>query len=323
MLVFWLHNTASRNGGMFMWDILDRLRTLPGIEIQDTPIPVVRNFSKFWKAVTFKHAFEQTHCVHAQYGSLVSVVASLQRSHCHLVSLRGSDIYWKYGNFRSKISGLARIFLSWFGTVRSDGAIVMSMAMRERVTQWPLMSSVPVHVIPDPAGEQFWPDIARDISKSLMAAPFRVLIASLHADNPVKRIHLVRDAASLCQSVGLNVTLRALSGQGRDAVKASLMESDCVALSSTHEGWPNIVKEGLLMDTPFVSTNVGDLQLYADKLGLNQVVPANPLDFACAWIDVMAAQHLAEYGISANLAQFHPDVVALKHLLLYAHYGKK
>ena len=39
--------------------------------------------------------------------------------------------------------------------------------------------------------------------------------------------------------------------------------SNVIILTSTHEGWPNIIKEGLALNVPFVSSNVSDLKTIA------------------------------------------------------------
>lgn len=115
----------------------------------------------------------------------------------------------------------------------------------------------------------------------------------------------------------MSLDVRVLSGLPREDVRRALRVADCVALASTHEGWPNIVKEGLLLGKAFVATDVGDLADFASTGSHNRVVSPDPIEFACAWVDQLGARLLAVHDIPTELVPFHPDVVALKHRLLY------
>jgi glycosyltransferase involved in cell wall biosynthesis len=49
-----------------------------------------------------------------------------------------------------------------------------------------------------------------------------------------------------------------------------------VLLTSAHEGWPNIVKEALACNVPFVSTDVSDLRSIAEVDATCHVADATP-----------------------------------------------
>lgn len=318
MKVLWLHNNPDRASGTFMWDILDRMNVEGSAAwVQERSIPLMRGKGALARAVRIAFADHGCSVVHAQYGALVGLLASFCKADVHVTSLRGSDMYWRYGTFLSKAGGLLRTFLSWIACLRSDAVIVMSYAAAKRVRRWPAMSKRPVLFVPDPAGEIFWPKAAKRLGEQLRMEPFSVIIASLQPGNPIKRTEIVSDAAMLCREAGMSVSLQVLSGIPRDDVHDLLAQADGVALASTHEGWPNIIKEGLLLGKPFVSTNVGDLATYATPNAINRIVEPDPVEFASAWVDQIAARLLAGYGISPGLAAFHPDVVAMKHTILY------
>jgi hypothetical protein len=304
-----------------MWDILDRLGPVGSTDIVLRPVPVVRSLTSLRRALAAGEDASKADLLHGQFGSLVGLLTALQRGNRRIVSLRGSDVYWRYGSLRNRFANFLRIGMSWIGCVRADAVVVMSHAMAARVRRWPFLRRRAIHVLVDPAGEMFWPEGARQLAGALRAQPFSVLIGSLVRDNPVKRLSIVAKAADLCAEAGMGVTMIAISGMSRDAVCDALAACDSVALASTHEGWPNIIKEALLLGKPFVATPVSDLPQFAPMGSGSKIVEANPLDFAFAWVDQIAAQLLAVHGISAEFAAFHPDVCALKHQLLYRAYA--
>jgi hypothetical protein len=305
-----------------MWDILDRLRRSGDAILEERAMPLIRRAGALGEAIKIARVEPDWDIVHAQYGALVGALASRPKLGSYIVSLRGSDIYWRFGTIRNRASGLIRVLLSWIACLRSDAIVVMSHAMARRVRSWPGLGRRAVHFIPDPAGDMFWPPAASDISSQLRSEPFAVIVASIQHANPVKRTWLIASAAELCQAAGMPLETKVLSGRSRDEVRAALDEADCIALASTHEGWPNVIKEALLLGRRFVSTDVGDLAEYAPAASGNRIVEPNALDFACAWVDQLASRLLEPHGIGPELAPFHPDAVALKHRLLYLTYAR-
>jgi glycosyltransferase involved in cell wall biosynthesis len=301
-----------------MWDIYDRVRgAWKTLAFEERAIPLMRRPGAFNEALRIARSTDGWDIVHAQYGALVGALSTLSSARVHIVSLRGSDIYWRFGTARNRISGLARTFLSWIACLRSDSVVVMSHHMARRVRRWPGLARRQILIIPDPAGEIFWPAPVSQIFADLLTHPFSVIIASLQRDNPIKRTEIVIQAGELCRAAGMSLDILVLSGIPRTAVRAALDNADSIALSSTHEGWPNIVKEGLLLGKNFVATDVGDLAQYAPTGSSNHIVGPSAVEFACAWIDQIAARLLGQHGVLPELAPFHPDVVALKHRILY------
>lgn len=318
MKVLWLHNYPSRAAGTFMWDIYDRLRTMaPPLTVEERKIPLLRRHGALREALRLARIEPGWDIVHAQFGSFVGVVGALGTGRPYIVSLRGSDIYWRYGSGRDRLEGIVRAVFSWIACLRSDVVVVMSQAMAQRVRSWPGLRRRLLLFIPDPAGETFWPPAAARISENLLSEPYAIVVASLKPGNPVKRTELVMAAAALCQQAGMALQVEVLTGIPREKVRNAIEGADCIALASTHEGWPNIIKEGLLLGKAFVSTDVSDLAAYAPTGSINRIVGPHAIEFSCAWVDQIAARLLARHGISPALAPFHPDAVALKHRLLY------
>ncbi len=74
-----------------------------------------------------------------------------------------------------------------------------------------------------------------------------------------KRFSLARKAVDLLATRGFEVELHTLHYVPHDDVPVWLNASDCLLLTSTQEGSPNIVKEALACDRPVVSVDVGDV----------------------------------------------------------------
>ncbi len=303
-----------------MWDILDNISEGKDFENEIVSIPVVRSAVELITAIRAMRASPAADLVHAQFGSLVGALTSFKSVSTRVTSLRGSDLYWRYGTKRNAATGFIRICMSWVACLRSDAVIVMSQAMRSRLAGMPFLNRKAIYVIPDPAAKMFWLSELRDIKLAIMREPFRILIASVLSDNPVKRLSIITDAIALCQNAGLNISLEQLSGKTREEVLHILESVDSVALSSTHEGWPNIIKEALLAGRQFVSTDVSDMKSFVFLDSGNKILQSHPIDFAFAWIDQIAENIIKQYNVELRLAIFHPDVVGIKHNILYSFY---
>jgi len=92
-----------------------------------------------------------------------------------------------------------------------------------------------------------------------------VLFSSVVADNPVKRRELARTAVLVARRTMRQIRLIEMTNVAHDRVPLYVNAADVILLTSTHEGWPNIIKEGLACNVPFVSTDVSDLREVAGR----------------------------------------------------------
>jgi len=75
---------------------------------------------------------------------------------------------------------------------------------------------------------------------------------------------------------------------------------DLILLTSTHEGWPNIVKEGLACNIPFVSTDVSDL---------SEIAAIEPSCFVCE-----ANKNILAESIVKSIKTRHDEKNLVKHI---------
>lgn len=310
--VLWVHNTA-RDGRMFLWDVLDAMPA--EIEVDELVLPLrpqIRMISTLIAKV--RRAAASADVVHSQFGSLVGLVASFSRKP-FVLSLRGTDFYvLPSRTLAGRVEARARQVFTFIACLRADLIVVMSERMRHELRRWPLLRKKPIVVIVDPVGDEFL--MLKPVSQEHFghSQPFVVFVGSIAKDNPVKQTWLVQDAVSLGRRVGLPINLQLVSGMPRESVRQTMAKSDLIALTSTHEGWPNVIKEGLALGIPFVATDVSDLAAFCGPSQPNQIIEANSLDVALALINAFVARELR-----GPFAQFTSTAVAIKHKALYLH----
>ncbi|NHF61077.1 glycosyltransferase family 4 protein [Flavobacteriaceae bacterium TP-CH-4] len=196
---------------------------------------------------------------HAQYGSAVGFLTSLMGC-TRILSLKGSDWYVSPStSLLEKLRILMGIQMTRISLKRFHHIIVMSDAMKKEV-----LKSVPgaeVETITDPIDlDKFKPSRIPAENKVK-----KVLFAAVHLDNPVKRFSLAQRSFELLRKKLPNTELVTMSRIPHSEVCNFMNGMDVLLLTSTHEGWPNVVKEMLACNKPFVSTQVSDLEAYAAR----------------------------------------------------------
>ncbi len=107
-----------------------------------------------------------------------------------------------------------------------------------------------------------------------------VLFTSLSRSNPVKRPELAVAAVQRARQRLPGLELKVASGIAHSQMPYFVSACDVVLCTSTHEGWPNSVKEGLACGLPFVSTDVSDLRQVAERHESCRIVSEDPDDIA-------------------------------------------
>lgn len=307
--ILWVHN-SPKGVRMFLWDVRDALPA--GIAVTELPVPLRPSPRRILRALRdVRNAAEGHDVVHAQFGSLVGFLAAFT-SKPYVLSLRGTDFYvLPTRTLGAWLEARLRQLLTFVGCLRAHQIVVMSNRMRRELRRWPFLFRKPIVVMVDPIGEEFVEAAHVDVTR---AGPFQVFVGSMEAVNAVKRTWIVEHAVMLCRRAGLPIGLTIVSGKPRAEVKAAMQASDLIALTSTHEGWPNIVKEGLACGLPLVATDVSDLKDHCGPDTLNRIVEPDSLDLALALTDALARRETGSLR-----AEILPGVVGTKHRLLYEH----
>lgn len=275
--VAWIHNFNRDNNpssGVFMYQLYDSLyRSDSNLKIDLINIGGISNPLLFpFKLLKYHKILKEYNVLHAQYGSGTGFFTSLF-SNKKILSLRGSDwYYFPSNNVLERFHSWLSCKLTRWCIKRFDSIIVMSERMKVELKSE--FSTLSVQVIPDGINlSKFYP--VRNKAKS-----FRVLFSSINRNNRLKRFDLAEKAFAIFREKHPDSELVFMNDVSHDKVNELINSVDVILLTSTHEGWPNIIKEGLACNVPFVSTEVSDLRTIAEKTGSCFVCEDNPESLA-------------------------------------------
>ncbi len=294
-----------------------------GVEQQGTEIEMVSvsNECRTWRILcpsraTRRHATE-CDIVHAQYGSGCMMLCS-RLAGPRVVSLRGSDWYgWDSRSIRGRLHYLLSRKLTRICMQRFDLVIAMSNRMCLSIQEE--FPSVRCEVLPDALDlEEFRPmrraDARRLLGVEDDASPW-VLFSSVLDCNPLKRRWLAEAAFQELKRRIPAVKLKTLTGLPHHEVPVVINACDALLLTSTHEGWPNIVKEAMACNVPFVSTDVSDLAEIACVEPACHVTDADPKALAECLEDVLTRPRPA--NLREHIEHMDLPIIARKLIGLY------
>lgn len=254
-----------------MHNFADGLRNL-GLEVEllylgklNSPLSLMRAKKTITKA---SESFDITHM---QFGSACGL-AGVSANGVRILSLRGSDWHQYFGrNYKMSIHSLLACNFSRISLRSYQGVIVMSNRMYKEVSR--IYPKRKIAVIPDPIDtNRFQPNLG-NISKS----PIRILFTTLSKENPIKRLRLAQMAVRIASvKMREDIELSVATGLSHDQMPNFITGCRLVLCTSTHEGWPNSVKEALSCGIPFVSTDVSDLRDISSRNSACVVCAADP-----------------------------------------------
>lgn len=263
MKILWTHNWPDerKSMGPFMWTLLSGLRER-GVNIDLHYIDTSENpYNIFKQYNNLKHVVKNYDLVHAQYGSLVGFITS-KLNIPSVLSIRGSDWHRYTGKNHGEF---IHSFLSHLLTAASinnySEVIVMSKRMLNEL-EWTYKPKF--SIIPDPIDlEKFYPRERSCCRQSFFnddTKDYWVLFNTLSKNNPVKRLELAEKIVEKVRRTIPNVYMKVASGVDYNDMPFFINSCDLALCTSTHEGWPNSIKEALACGLPFVSTDVSDLK---------------------------------------------------------------
>ncbi len=289
--ILWTHNFPKIPGGGGNWmynqyayvqDDVD-LYFMDGLR---NPIKFLKHFFKLYKLS------KEYDIVHAQYGSAVGFVSGFLPTK-KVLSLKGSDWYRSPPtSFFHKVRVLLGEWLTRLSISRYDIIIVMSEKMKKEVlTKFPNKNT---QVVVDPI------DLDKFVSKRGKKPNNdckQILFAATDLNNPIKRLWLAEEAVELLRLEMPNVELVKMSGIPHEEVRDFMDNMDVLLITSVYEGWPNVVKEMLSLNIPFVGTDVSDLKLIAKESKSCFVCDPNPIEISQALKDSLTAprENLRKY----------------------------
>lgn len=275
--ILWTHNFSNKaaSGGVWMYNQHEFLKE----EVDLYYLDKLRN--PFW---FIKHFFvlrrvaKNYDIVHAQYGSAVGLLTSFTKP-IKILSLKGSDWYTAPNpSFLHKVRILVGSVFTRWSMNKFDQVIVMSDAMKKLVLE--KYPNKTVETIVDPIDLERFPKQIWNHSNE--GGIKKVLFASVNKNNPIKRFDLAKRSFEILLKDMPNTELVVMSNISHDEVCNFMRNMDVLLLTSTHEGWPNVVKEMLSLDKPFVATDVSDLSKIAVQTKSCFVCKDDPIELSIA-----------------------------------------
>jgi len=265
---------------------------------------------------------------HAQFGSACAIVTA--RAHCpRVLTLRGTELLGcDTGTVWNRLHGWAARGMTRAALPAYERVVVVSQRMREELRQH-CGRSTEVVVLPSGIDlTRFFPrDRARARARLGFAGDQRpwVLFASQRDGNPVKRPQLAMDAVAAATQKRPDLVLQAISGVPHEQLPDWMNAANVLLVTSTREGWPNVVKEALASNVPFVSTDVSDLgriaavepsctvaaadpQALAD--GILRAIDTDPSDTLRRHVEPMSLDRIAQ-----RLIGIYREILATPHKL--------
>lgn len=229
---------------------------------------------------------------HGQYGSGCGFVTSRMEGR-KLLTLRGSDWHrLEKGNASELLHNRFSRFLTERALRDICNVVVVSNRMRQEISG--LFPTTTIDVIPDGVDLRLFHPVPRENARRSLNIPMDekvVLFATNAAHRPVKRESLARESVRLAQERDRSIRLIELATIPHEEVPLYINAAEAVLLTSQHEGWPNIIKEALACNKPFVASNVGDLTDITRRARSCRVVEGdNPQDYADALLEVIATE---------------------------------
>jgi glycosyltransferase involved in cell wall biosynthesis len=292
MKVVWLHNFSPqvRNAGSWMFSQAEAVIRF-GVEVDICNTGNLRGAAGTWQAKKVcRSVARQADVVHVQFGSALAYITRDLKCP-KLLTLRGTDWYGtSSGSFQYRIHGLMQRRFTRAAIPYFDQIVVMSNRMAAELAAFAPNNKI--SIIPTGVDlSKFAPmdriEARRVLGDEDLFSPW-VVFPSLNPTNHIKRPWLAKAAVDCVRQRIPEVRLKVVAGMSQEDVRLYLNAAHVVLLTSTHEGWPNVIKEALACDVPFVATDVSDLGSIAEKEPSCFVAPPDPDALAERILKVLA-----------------------------------
>ena len=284
--VAWLHNFDPDipQAGVFMWTAFDAL--IQSDKKRSYKITYSGKLNRLASLPRSVHciacSLSETDIVHVQYGSLLFFLTSILNLFYRrtlLVSLRGSDIFvGSKSQLASRLHNTIAVTFTKLALNLADHVITVSEKMTERVIRCGFAREN-ITCLPSPLHSSFLSYNLYSCEKNR-----KVFFSAVNPKSPNKRFWLAQSAVALLP----NTDLFLATELDREEFITELASSGVVLLTSGSEGWPNVVKEGLALGVPFVTTDVSDMSaISSTSKGLCHVCDDTPEALAAALSKVL------------------------------------
>ncbi len=322
--VCWPHNFSPNilNGGHFVFSLLKEIKN-QGIMVDDIYLGNLKNPKNILATINrMRQRAEPYTIMHAQYGSLCGLTSLAIPAQKKILTLRGSDWYGaSHGKPIQILHGLMQKSFTRLTLNKYDRIIYSSERMLSE-SQKRNHINTKSSVLPSGINLHTFTPLDKNLARSrlnLKVLPNEYIICFpvMHTNNPIKRLFLAEEAVSKANKK-YKIKLITLTNILNQDLRTWYCASDLILMTSIYEGWPNVIKEALACNIPFVSTDVSDLAIVANKTNSCFVSQANSDELAARIINCIEHQTTTPREDLTWLAkQFSIKTIAKKLINIY------
>jgi glycosyltransferase involved in cell wall biosynthesis len=310
MRILWPHNFNPDipQAGKFMYTFANALMQT-GLRIELMYLGDISSPRRLYLArERVRRVSQDFDITHAQFGSGCAI-ASCSAVGARIVSLRGSDWHRYPGpDWGEYLHGIGSKTLTCLSLRAFDAVIAMSNRMTVDVGD--AFKGLPIFTVPDPINTKLFRPQDRISARQRVfgtgcTAPW-VLFTTISKNNPIKRIELALESIKSASTKISGLQLKCASGISHAQMPDFVACCDVALCTSTHEGWPNSIKESMACGLPFVATDVSDLKEIAMRHQGCSVCDAEPAALGDGIVravksgrDLALALELSSMGLSA------------------------
>jgi glycosyltransferase involved in cell wall biosynthesis len=201
------------------------------------------------------------------------------------------------------------------GTPRTDGSLIPSSRVRrlvfrqmarlmsgtvtksaEMAATLPRKARARNVVVPNGVDRSLFGPRSRDEARRRLGwlPTDRIVLFAADPAVPRKRYWLAQAACVEAERRIGPVQLRVANGTSPDAMPIRMAAADCLLLTSSIEGSPNVVKEAVTCGLPVVSTDVGDVRRVLRGVEPSWLSAPRPDQLAAALVECLAARRRSD-----------------------------
>jgi glycosyltransferase involved in cell wall biosynthesis len=257
--------------------------------------------------------------VHGHY-VYSGLIAALQHRIPTVVSFMGSDLLGSpKSNGKLQFRGYIDVMLSKILQYFVDGIIVKSSKMQDV-----LVNKSKSIVLPNGVDFDLFREISRDEARKKLGLDKKkkYILFVGNYKIPRKSFYIIKDAINILKSNGEDVDILLAYGLPHNHIPYYMNAANLIALSSIHEGSPNVIKEAMACNLPIVAADVGDIKEVIGKTEGCKIVQRNPEEFAEGIFETLntidrtkgrqAIEHLRVEKIAQRLVDFYAQVIDRK-----------
>lgn len=250
--------------------------------------------------------------IHAQYGTVTALFASLMATIPLVITFRGSDLNPAPSD--PWLRSLVRRWLSQYAARKAVRMICVSQGLKRRLW-WRRDRAL---VLPSGVDTEVF--VPRSLSEARAELGWgvseRIVLFNAGLSPAVKRLDLAQAAVEKAEEVCGPIRLALLDGRvPQDKVVTMMNGADCLLMTSDWEGSPTIVQEAMACNLPVLSVDVGDVRERLAGVTPSGLVGRNPAEMAQVLVAWLAAPRRSNgRECIATVAQAH---IARQTLAVY------